>query len=198
MISVALLSTVVVVSAGCTDGDGDATVSGRGGRSDASTASVALGQACNTSRDCMLTADGGSYWCLGGQCVVAEKWPAAPESNCPADVDSALQAAHVDVEPRKDCGLYTALQFDELSGAQSCFEDARDGGDPVQWSSNACVDCLILSTYVATTDGQLYFVKQLSGPLSSTVSSVTVESCDQVLLDPEPNCVGKELLFECS
>lgn len=115
---------------------------------------------------------------------------------CLWETDELL--SHVDAVAAglTDCGIFLGAQpLDD-----ECFTSGLEAGRAVQITINNCIDCMIHSTYVSTSDGSEFHLYREADYYGDDRRVVRIESCTGFVAGEGSgaNCSGPETLYVCS
>jgi hypothetical protein len=125
--------------------------------------------------------------------------------DCPTGVDALLAQVEESAPGRVNCGSFHASSFrtgrrGEVDAALDCFLPADEEGAPArELTINRCIDCFMQSTYVVTSEGELFHVRRTGDQYDGQRREVQVERCSALVMDAQLviRCEGAELLYVC-
>lgn len=155
---------------------------------------------------------------LVGALVAASAWLVACDANDelsgPTDTDSVTRAAdesgaatcpwepeellaEVDVSTS---GLRDCNQDPRESTPRDCFTGATASGEAALLTTNSCIDCLILSTFVTLPNEGKFLLYREADYYGDSLRVVRVDSCTDIVpaLTNELGCTGPSTLYDCS
>lgn len=155
---------------------------------------------------------------LAGALVAAAPWLVACDGNgevsAPTDTDSLTRAAHepgaatcpwepdellaeVDVSTS---GIRDCNQDPGENTPRDCFTGATASGEAALVTTNSCIDCLILSTFVTLPDEGKFLIYREADRYGDSLRVVRVDSCTDIVpvLTNELGCTGPSTLYDCS
>jgi hypothetical protein len=119
----------------------------------------------------------------------------ASDATCPWDPEDLLAKVDVSAPGIRDCnlGLYESTPRD-------CFMDAMAAGEAAQLTTNSCIDCLILSTFVSLTNESKFLLYREADYYGDSLRVVRVDSCAAIVpvLTNELGCSAPSTLYDCS
>jgi hypothetical protein len=95
-----------------------------------------------------------------------------------------------------DCGTFLGQQPLD----NDCFATGLEAGRAVQITINNCIDCVIHSTYVSTSDGGKFHLYREADYFGDDVRVVRVDACTDFVAGEGSgaNCAGAAMLYACS
>ena len=120
-----------------------------------------------------------------------------PAGGCPWETDALLSHVGAPMPGLVDCG--TVLGAHALG--DECFVSAMEAGRAVQITFNNCLDCLMLSTYVATPSaGKFYLYREADYYGPDNLRVVRVHSCSYFGAGEgsEASCADPATLYTCT
>ena len=95
-----------------------------------------------------------------------------------------------------DCGIFLGAQPLD----NDCFASGLEAGHAVQITINNCIDCMIHSTYVSTSDASRFHLYREADYYGDDRRVVRIESCTGFVAGEGSgaNCSGPETLYVCS
>lgn len=117
------------------------------------------------------------------------------EAACPWDPDELLAKVDVSAPGIRDCNLGPYE-----STARDCFMDAMASGEAAQLTTNGCIDCLILSTFVSLANEGKFLLYREADYYGDSRRVVRVDSCAAIVpvLTYELGCSAPSTLYDCS
>jgi hypothetical protein len=120
----------------------------------------------------------------------------APGGACLWETDELLTHVAAPAAQLTDCGLFLGQQPLD----NDCFTNGLEAGRAVQITINNCIDCMIHSTYVSTSDGGKFHLYREADYYGDDVREVRVDSCTGFVAGEGSgaNCAGPAMLYSCS
>jgi hypothetical protein len=117
------------------------------------------------------------------------------DATCPWEPDELLAEVDVSAPGRRDCNLGP-----HESTARDCFTDAMASGEAAQLTTNGCIDCLILSTFVSLPNDGKFLLYREADYYGDSLRVVRVDSCTDIVpvLTNELGCTAPSTLYDCS
>jgi hypothetical protein len=117
------------------------------------------------------------------------------DATCPWDPEDLLAKVDVSAPGIRDCNLGPYE-----STARGCFMDAMAAGEAAQLTTNSCIDCLILSTFVSLTNESKFLLYREADYFGDSLRVVRVDSCTAIVpvLSNELGCSAPSTLYDCS
>jgi len=121
-------------------------------------------------------------------------------TQCPFEVDEALSEVGQSIPDRRACGNFNVIAADNAQQALECLEQ-QPANSAAELTITRCVDCLIQSTYVVNSQGEIYHVFREDDFLDGgDQRHVSVERCAQLQRDDSEavRCVEPRELLSCT
>lgn len=115
------------------------------------------------------------------------------DATCPWEPDELLAEVDVSATGIRDCNLGP-----HEGTARDCFMSAMASGEAAQLTTNRCIDCLILSTFVSLANQGKFLLYREADYYGDSLRVVRVDSCTVIVpaLANELGCTEPATLYE--